>query len=166
MFSIARFREVTGNYPDKITVVSFSFKRRRFETLHAPALRWPADKFAYVGVDPPASTGFDLKRSTEGELQNAAAPFEKDPYGCHSQVLQEKRKGRNPFHRTPPYVRTKLKRSLSHCQILIAFCSLGLFISVTSFCNFRLGSILPRNERSLELLWARTRSFGPSSMGQ
>jgi hypothetical protein len=25
---------------------------------------------------------------------------------------------------------------------------------------------LPRNERSLELLWARTRSFGPSSMGQ
>jgi len=103
MFSIARFREVTGEYPKKITVVSFSFKQRRFETLHAPALRWPADRFEYVGVNPPSSTGFDLKRSTEGELKNAAAPFEKDPYGCHSEVLQEKRKGRNPFHRTPPY---------------------------------------------------------------
>ena len=104
IFSIARFHEVTGNYPKKITVVSFSFKQRRFETLHAPALRWPADRFMYVGVDPPSSTGFDLKRSTEGEAKNAAAPFEQDPYGCHSEVLQEKRKGRNPFHRTPPYV--------------------------------------------------------------
>lgn len=103
MFSIARFREVTGDYPKKITVVSFSFKRRRFETLHVPALRWPADRFVYVGVDPPASTGFDLQRSTEGESKNAAAPFEQDPYGCHSAVLQEKRKGRNPFKRTPPY---------------------------------------------------------------
>jgi hypothetical protein len=105
MFSIARFREVTGDYPKKITVVSFSFKQRRFETLHAPALRWPADRFVYVGVNPPSSTGFDLKRSTEGESKNAAAPFEQDPYGCHSEILQEKRKGRNPFHRTPPYVR-------------------------------------------------------------
>jgi len=103
LFSIARFREVTGEYPRKITVVSFSFKRRRFETLHAHALRWPADRFAYVGVDPPASTGFNLQRSIEGESKNAAAPFEKDPYGCYSVVLQEKRKSRNPFQRTPPY---------------------------------------------------------------
>jgi len=117
MFSIARFREVTGNYPKKITVVSFSFKQRRFETLHAPALRWPADRFAYVGVDPPSSTGFDLKRSTEGESKNAAAPFERDPYGCHSEVLQEKRKGRNPFHRTPPYGLScpEMKDLLSFC---------------------------------------------------
>jgi len=117
LFSIARFREVTGNYPNKITVVSFSFKRRRFETLHAPALRLPADRFVYVGVDPPSSTGFDLKRSTEGELKNAAAPFEQDPYGCHSEVLQEKRKGRNPFHRTPPY-----GLSCPEMKYLLSFC--------------------------------------------
>ena len=104
MFSIARFREVTGTYPKKITAVSFSLKRRRFETLHAPALRWPSERFVYVGVDPPASTGFDLEQSAEGERKNAAAPFEQDPYGCHSEVLQEKRKSRNPFKRTPPYV--------------------------------------------------------------
>lgn len=117
MFALCRFREVTGDYPRKITTVSFSFKRRRFETLHAPALRWPPKQFAYVGVDPPASTGFNLQRATEGELQNAAAPFEKDPYGCHTPVLQEKRKSRNPFMRTPPYALTcpEMKDLLSFC---------------------------------------------------
>lgn len=50
MYSICRFKEVTGNYPNKITTVSFSFKRRRFETLHAPALRWPPQSFFYIGA--------------------------------------------------------------------------------------------------------------------
>ena len=103
MFSICRFKEVTGSYPTKITTVSFTFKRRRFETLHAPALGWPKESFNYIGVDPPTSTGFNLQRSTEGEMKNAAAPFESDPYGCSSPILQQKRKDRNPFSRTPPY---------------------------------------------------------------
>jgi len=84
MFSICRFYEITGRYPGRITVVSFTFKQKRFETLHAPALQWPKDKFSYVGVDPPASSGFNLEESTKGELENAAKPFESDPYGCHS----------------------------------------------------------------------------------
>lgn len=84
-------------------MVSFTFKRRRFERLHAPALRWPGSKFKFVGVDPPASTGFDLAESTKGEQENAAKPFEDDPYGCHSAVLKQKRKARNPFSRTAPY---------------------------------------------------------------
>jgi len=117
LFSICRFYEITGEYPEQITVVSFSFKRRRFETLHAPALRWPSEHFSYVGVDPPASTGFDLKRSTEGESKNAAAPFEGDPYGCHSTVLQEKRQSRNPFRRTPPY-----ELSCPEMKDLLNFC--------------------------------------------
>ena len=117
MFSICRFKEVTGNYPSKITTVSFSFKQRRFETLHAPALGWPKDRFSYIGVDPPASTGFNLERATEGELKNAAAPFESDPYGCHSPVLKQKRKDRNPFSRTAPYPLScpEMKDLLSYC---------------------------------------------------
>lgn len=117
MFSICRFREVTGDYPQKITVVSFTFKQRRFETLHAPALRWPAPKFSYIGVDPPDSTGFDLERASQGERENAVAPFEQDPYGCHSQVLQQKRKDRNPFSRTPPYALScpEMKDLLGYC---------------------------------------------------
>src|SRR3569623_1788031 len=55
MFSICRFHEVTGSYPEKITIVSFTFKQRRFETMHAAALQWPLHHFSYLGVDPPAA---------------------------------------------------------------------------------------------------------------
>lgn len=124
MFSICRFKEVTGHYPTKISIVSFSFKRRRFESLHAPALGWPKEDFVYIGVDPPASTGFNLQRSKEGEWKNAAAPFESDPYGCHSEVLQQKRKDRNPFSRTPPY-----PLSCPDMEELLRYCGPDLFPS-------------------------------------
>jgi hypothetical protein len=101
MFSICRFQEITGSYPEKVTVVSFTFKKRRFEELHAQALQWPKQSFSYIGVDPEANTGFNLQEATVGELENAAKPFEIDPYGCHSQVLQEKRRSRNPKSKVP-----------------------------------------------------------------
>lgn len=103
LFSICRFYEITGRYPTDITMISYTFKQHRFESLHVPALRWPLDKFHYVGVDPPSSSGFDITASTKGELENAAQLFVNDPYGCYSDVLQEKRQQRNPFLRTPPY---------------------------------------------------------------
>ena len=52
LFSIARFREFTGHFPSTITIVGYEFKRPRFTELHREALRWPRDKFNYVGVDP------------------------------------------------------------------------------------------------------------------
>jgi len=115
LFSICRFHEVTGSYPDKISMVSFTFKQERFETLHAQALLLP--EFVFVGVDPPPSTGFDLKQSSEGERTNSLHPFQIDPYGCHSEVLQRKRKERNPFSRTPPYELTcpEMKYLLKWC---------------------------------------------------
>jgi hypothetical protein len=103
LFSICRFYEITRSYPQKITVISYTFKQHRFETLHVPALHWPLDRFEYIGVDPPITAGFDLDEATKGELENAAKPFENDPYGCHSSILQQKRHERNPFARTPPY---------------------------------------------------------------
>jgi hypothetical protein len=117
MFSVCRFKEITGQYPKKITVVSFSFKQRRFEQLHAIAIRWPVDQFHYVGIDPDASTGFDLQASSEGEQTNSVVPFESDPYGCNSNVLQSKRNERNPFKRTPPYELTcpDMKHLLKWC---------------------------------------------------
>lgn len=63
LFSIARFREYTGQYPDRITVVGYGMKKPRFEDLHAKALRWPtkgstaAGKlFHYVGIDDEGNT--------------------------------------------------------------------------------------------------------------
>jgi len=106
LFSICRFREITGAYPQKITVISFSFKQTRFEQMHAAALRWSESNFNYIGIDPDASTGFDLQTAKTGELENSAKPFGTDPYGCHTKLLQDKRKMRNPFNRTPPYALT------------------------------------------------------------
>ena len=103
LFSICRFYEITGRYPTDITMISYTFKQHRFESLHVPALRWPLEKFHYVGVDPPKTSGFDLEESKKGELENAAQLFVNDPYGCYSNVLKEKRLQRNPFLRTPPY---------------------------------------------------------------
>lgn len=117
LFSICRFREVTGSYPTRISMVSFSFKRERFETLHVGALQWPLAHFEYVGVDPPASTGFDLQESSNGEKKNSLVPFQSDPYGCHTDVLQQKRKERNPFSRKAPYELTcpEMKELLKWC---------------------------------------------------
>jgi len=102
LYSMCRFKEITSSYPTKVTVISFSFKRQRFEGLHAPAMHIPAPFFNYIGVDPPASTGFDYQRAADGE-SNTVAQFETDPYGCYTEALKEKRKGRNPFFRTPWY---------------------------------------------------------------
>jgi hypothetical protein len=66
--------------------------------MHSKAIRWPSERFQYIGVDPPASTGFDLESAIVGELENAAKPFESDPYGCHTSLLQEKRKMRYVFY--------------------------------------------------------------------
>mmetsp|Transcript_18954 Transcript_18954/g.37920 ORF Transcript_18954/g.37920 Transcript_18954/m.37920 type:complete len:339 (-) Transcript_18954:17-1033(-) len=118
LFSICRFHEITGAYPRHITVVSFSFKQRRFEDMHAYALRWPSERLSYVGVDPPPKTGFDLAFQTKGELENAASLFESDLYGCHSERLVKKRESRNPYSRTPSYERTcghEMKELIKYC---------------------------------------------------
>ena len=44
LFSICRFSEMTGNYPNKITVVGFEFKRHRFENIHRRAINYPKEQ--------------------------------------------------------------------------------------------------------------------------
>jgi len=61
IFSIARFREVTGFYPLHITVVGFGMKRQRFEELHRAAIRWPKSRFSYVGIDVKGDTSAAYK---------------------------------------------------------------------------------------------------------
>ena len=54
LFSLARFHEVVSGpyrWPEKITVIGFEMKRRRFEELHRKAIRWPSSNFHYIGVD-------------------------------------------------------------------------------------------------------------------
>ncbi|KZO90720.1 hypothetical protein CALVIDRAFT_385606 [Calocera viscosa TUFC12733] len=101
LFSIARFREVVGRYPEKITVVGFGMKEARFTELHRKAIRWPLKRstWSYIGVDLDGS-GKDV--AVDGERKYGYMPFTKDLYGCHSSLL-DKRKGRNPHSRTHPF---------------------------------------------------------------
>ena len=74
LFSIARFRELTGAYPTRITIVGHNFKRRRFEQLHRLALRWSKLRFTYEGV--PLGNEADEREAAAGEVSSfICSPF-------------------------------------------------------------------------------------------
>lgn len=111
IYSVARFKEYTGNYPKHITVVGHSIKFKRFDELHRKALRWPQERFKYIGLAPvnlldPNSSLNELKEienaMVEGE-KKVYLEFEKDLYGCHLGLI-EKRRNRNLFRRFHPYL--------------------------------------------------------------
>ena len=77
MFSITRFHELTGKVPRKLTVVGYEFKRDRFVDLHRAALRFPRDRFVYIGT---GAAGTE-ERSAASEIE-VRAQFKADPYGC------------------------------------------------------------------------------------
>lgn len=52
VLGILRFWRETGEWPEKITVVSHEFKRERLLDLYVKAMRWPRKKVEFVGVDP------------------------------------------------------------------------------------------------------------------
>lgn len=49
LFSLCRFKEVTGSYPSKVTVVGFNFKSSRFVDLHRKAVGISSSNFTYIG---------------------------------------------------------------------------------------------------------------------
>jgi len=122
MFSICRFHEVVGRYPERITVVGFTFKMHRFADLHREAIRFPVDRFNYIGIQPTVSSRFDLTKAELGEKLNSVTLFEADPYGCFTPVLLEKRLARNPFRRTNPYV-----LSCPSMRALLGWCNPWIF---------------------------------------
>lgn len=111
LFSVCRFHELTGAFPRNITVVSYDFKRRRFEDVHRKAIAFPKARFTFVGT-PPAG---DVTKAQEGEAKTVDA-FGHDPYGCHGD-LRKKRHSRDPFSNGVPYHArcAALKGLLAHC---------------------------------------------------
>ena len=53
LFSILVFRKTFGLYPSHVKVVTHNFKSARFRELHANAVRWPAERFEVIGINPP-----------------------------------------------------------------------------------------------------------------
>lgn len=89
LFGLCRFYELTGKYPESITVIGYEFKRSRFLDIHRAAVRWPVENFYYIGT--PALT----EDAKSGEQVTVEA-FKKDPYGCFGD-LAVKRTARDPF---------------------------------------------------------------------
>ncbi|KAH6835240.1 transmembrane protein [Perilla frutescens var. hirtella] len=98
LFSVCRFRELTGTYPQNITVVGYDFKEERFVHLHRSAIRFPEGRFLYSGT-PSSQNSKEAALKGEGLVR---AQFQEDPYGCLGS-LRRKKLGRDPFHRSIPY---------------------------------------------------------------
>ncbi|HBY60450.1 MAG TPA: hypothetical protein DEH78_11545 [Solibacterales bacterium] len=96
LFSLCRFREVTGFYPERLTCVGWQFKEKRFD-LHRAAVRFPRERYRYVGVNDPE----DLA-TAEGHEEVRRQVFERDPYGAGPEPAS-KREARNPFRRYHGY---------------------------------------------------------------
>lgn len=67
----------------------YEFKRRRFSEVHRTAIRFPEEKFNYIGIDPQNETL--VEEITQFEMSNSLVPFLNDPYACFEEVLVEKR---------------------------------------------------------------------------
>ena len=110
LYSLCRFHELTGGWPRNLTVVGYEFKRQRFESLHVPALGWPAARFSYPGTAAP-----DPQRAVTAE-QGVLDAWSEQPYGCRGE-LAAKRVSRDPFARGVPYRArcAALHSLLEHC---------------------------------------------------
>ncbi|KAG1666294.1 hypothetical protein FOA52_004775 [Chlamydomonas sp. UWO 241] len=112
LFGLCRFFELTGHYPDSITVVSYLLKKERFLTLHREAVRFPLEDFEFIGTPvPPLAIG-----AQEGEARTVAA-FRNDPYGCQGDLISKKL-NRDPFAVGPihPSRCPQMRSLLAHCS--------------------------------------------------
>ncbi|KAG8340429.1 hypothetical protein TRVL_08742 [Trypanosoma vivax] len=106
LFSIARFYEIIGGFPEKIVVVGWKHKERRFTMYHRKAIRFPAGKFEYIGLDFDAASDFvddssPYRKAKPYKDSVALSYVTKDMYLCEGEW--KARKQRNPNFRFAPY---------------------------------------------------------------
>ena len=95
VFSLARFHQITGHLPNKVTVVGFPFKEQRFRDLHRQAAGIPSQNFEYVPVH---VEGYTQKEN----FDDAYNDFLVDPFGCGPKLMTKKNH-RNPYHQQHGY---------------------------------------------------------------
>ncbi len=96
LFGLHRFRELAGDWPQRVTVCGWGFKQRRIAELHRQALGWTRP-FDYVAVnDPP-----ELSEASRRE-EITCAEFEADPWGERPPIA-EKRRSRASLGRVVHY---------------------------------------------------------------
>jgi hypothetical protein len=94
LFSVCRFRQVVGRYARNVTVVSWAFKRARFD-FHRAAIRFPVCRFQFEGYNDPVTPQWQNEAKTLHD-------FIESRYGSGG-TLGQKRTGRNPFRRGHDY---------------------------------------------------------------
>ncbi|KAM0718612.1 hypothetical protein Q7P37_005682 [Cladosporium fusiforme] len=92
LFSLLRFKRLTTSYPAKITIITHTFKSRRFLELHGPALKYPASSLRVLGINPPFTLN-ELDDVQRGELVRGYDLFMRDLYG-NREPLSSKRRAR------------------------------------------------------------------------
>lgn len=96
LFSLLLFRRLHGTWPARLTLVSHAFKRPRLAA-HCAAVGFPAERTAFVGVDPPGMDGGEGgKAEAVAGVGAALGQWAEDPHGV-GEVLAGKREGRNPW---------------------------------------------------------------------
>jgi hypothetical protein len=91
LFSILLFRRTVGQYPRNIRVITHAFKTKRVLELHAPALRWPTERFQVQGIDPVMSSQ-ELDETLEGEEEEGYALWDQDPLGMGERLSNKRAK--------------------------------------------------------------------------
>lgn len=96
LFGVCRYREIAGEYPSEVWMVSWRFKEQRFH-LHREAIRWPYERFRYEAPNNPP----DLEQALAAE-RRAIEKYTADPYSS-GEEFSAKRRERNPFRRQHGY---------------------------------------------------------------
>jgi hypothetical protein len=94
LFGICRFQQVVGRYPRNLTVVSWAFKRPRFD-FHRATVRFPSGRFHFDGFNDPLIPQW---QNEAGALHD----FIESRYGSDGKA-GAKRAARNPFDQRHDY---------------------------------------------------------------
>lgn len=99
LFSLARFHECVGSFPSKLTLISWAFKRKRFEH-HCMTVHWPLNRLSFVGIGTPD----DLQSALTSEAKTLKEfNVDNTGYGSNGGPLGKKKMARNPFRRHHGY---------------------------------------------------------------
>ncbi|KAF5856942.1 hypothetical protein ETB97_006485 [Aspergillus alliaceus] len=99
LFSLLRFKQYTGAYPSRVTVVTHEFKRRRFMEYHFPAVGLAAvgrelegkARVGVIGINPPEDVTPEASL-IEGEEKRGIGLWTRDRYGVLAELAEKRAK--------------------------------------------------------------------------
>jgi hypothetical protein len=95
LYGLHRYRQVAGEWPERVTVCGWGFKGRRIGVLHREALGWTRP-FEYVGVNEPPNLEVVERREAV-----TCAEFEADPWGERPPIADKREARAAPGYAVP-----------------------------------------------------------------